>query len=378
MHCAISVGAGKNQIPLIKGLTDKGYSVVAFDINKDAPGRQFCSDFKNISTHDYEKAIRWLNGLNYKFDGIGTFSYGVAIVTRERIAKFFNLPAQIPSVIVPCNENKITLREILYKNKLSNLKEWHSPLNTEYTLSQLTHKKYIIKPLVGGSGKNIKIIPPDKVINAIGSSYLVQEFLEGNEYRIHALIQEGLIQFCAVMRRENLEGTCILARLIPVINNFNWAKQLVKKIILKLGITHAALKIDVICADRKTEIIEIDFAPAGDYFESDIAPNCFFYNLIGNYINLITGKRVCKQADSGHLLYFDYVYNLGKKPFRVAYKRILPILKEVLGEVKIKKIKREGELVNFPKNNMSAILAVLHSRDEISNAQINEIIMHNA
>ena len=46
----ISVGAGKNQIPLVQRLVERGYIVVAFDKNKSTPGKQLSHIFNTIST----------------------------------------------------------------------------------------------------------------------------------------------------------------------------------------------------------------------------------------------------------------------------------------------------------------------------------------
>ena len=122
----ISVGAGKNQIPLIQRLVERGYIVVAFDKNKNASGKQLSPIFNNISTWDYESAIQWLSSLKIKFRGALCFSYGRALVTQQKIIDFFDLEGKLGENFVNIMADKGYQRRILCELGLSTLKEFYS------------------------------------------------------------------------------------------------------------------------------------------------------------------------------------------------------------------------------------------------------------
>ena len=86
----VSVGAGKNQLPLIKRLVERGYNVISFDKNINAPGKHLSYIFNNISTCDYNNSVQWIDSLKLNVEGVLCFSYGKALVTQQKIIEHFN------------------------------------------------------------------------------------------------------------------------------------------------------------------------------------------------------------------------------------------------------------------------------------------------
>ena len=51
----LSLGAGNNQIPIIKAAVDAGYQVIAVDQNTRAPGNRYASIIIEESLRNYRK-----------------------------------------------------------------------------------------------------------------------------------------------------------------------------------------------------------------------------------------------------------------------------------------------------------------------------------
>lgn len=376
----ISVGAGRNQVPLIKNLLKRGYRVVAFDKDEHAPGRRYCTYFNNISTWDYEKAIEWLDSLCIKYEGAGCFSYGNAVVTQQKIIKHYGLPASIPSTLYEIFIDKRCLRKILKDKGLSNLKEYD--FTTVNDMDNIQYDKtYIVKDNLGGSSKNIFKIKGSELSPLIKSynlefKYIIQEYLEGDEYRVVAIIQNKKVKFYALLQRENFYDTLFVGRYTPVFDYNKSFITLVYKVIDTFELVDTLIKIDLIANNKTLEILEIDFSIPGDYFDIIIAPRCYNYNFIDNYINLILGLEVQRQQESGELYYFDYIYNIYEEICIIDYTLINKAIEGLFRENKyiLHKIKEAGEKVFYPESNLDAICAVLHNNVNMSNCEINQFI----
>lgn len=88
----ISLGAGVNQISLIKEIKDNGFECIAFDRNPDAPGFEFADYYEPISSYDYKKIINYLENNNEILSrtiGVLTRSTGMPVLSAAKIAKHF-------------------------------------------------------------------------------------------------------------------------------------------------------------------------------------------------------------------------------------------------------------------------------------------------
>ena len=371
----ISVGAGKNQLPLIKRLVERGYGVISFDKDVTAPGKQFSDVFNDISTWDYDNAILWLDSLGLSFKGVVCFSCGYALVTQMYLLEHYRLNGKIKKEYLHINTNKQLLRFYLNKFKLTKLMELsfeeyiHSDIENEKT-------KYIIKKKDGISSKNIQIanniMPSKPIIPTSNNDYIIQEYIDGIEYRIISLVKDKKAKFISVMERDNLKNTFFTGRLNPTDNYDKKIIFLIEKVIEKFELIDSALKIDVIQNENRIEILEIDFGIGGDYFETIISPSCYNYNFIDNYINLMLGLPVQEKRTLNNGLCFDYIYNIDKKEnLIVDYSKIFDIANNYFFEYNIVKIKEQRQLVRYPKSNMDAVFGIIHDRKDLSNYDVN-------
>ena len=90
----VSIGAGVNQIPLIKEAKKCGFQVIAVDMNPSAPGFYHCDLKIQESIEDYESIYIKLREMLFdgKISAIMTKSYGTAIITTAYLCEKFGLP----------------------------------------------------------------------------------------------------------------------------------------------------------------------------------------------------------------------------------------------------------------------------------------------
>ncbi len=373
----ISVGAGDNQLPLIKRLAEQGYKVIAFDKNENAPSKPYCWKFKPISTWDAEKAIIWLESLAVEFIGALCFSCGKAVETQQEIITHFNLKGRLPRSFIRLCSNKLYLRQELQRLRLSTLTEYQAREVKDYT--SLKASNYIVKECTGIASNNVFLIDKVELLAFLNNNidkncFLVQEYLTGDEFRVIAIIQNGKQRFIGALKRQNLIGTFFAGRYVPIIVE-KWAEKLLRDLIISFSIRDAVLKIDLIRKGGKTEILEINPEIPGDYFETIIAPSLYGYSFIDNYIKLFTGKEVKSLTNYPKYEYcFDYIYNLNDNPIKVDYK-IFKAQIETYFEGKnfrFLQIKKNYTFANFPRSNLDAVFGILHNDITTSHYELNK------
>ena len=370
----ISVGAGKNQVCLIKRLVERGYNVISFDKNINSPGKKLSYMFNNISTWHYGNAIQWLDSLKLNFKGALCFSYGKALISQQKIIDHYSMNCKINNSFINIMEDKSFQRKILRNFNLSTIKEYNNYCNV---IHNEEYKNFIIKDKMGGSSNNIflvenKCYDHNIVEKLFKNGYIIQEYLNGTEYRIITLVEDKEIKFISIMKRNNLQKTFFTGRLNPKSSYDKEIVLLIEKIIQKFRIIDSVLKIDVIKGENRIEILEIDFGIGGDYFETIISPKCYSYDFIDNYINLMLGLPVDEKKTLDNELCFDYIYNINKKEnLIIDYNKIFDIADKYFSEYDIVNIKEQGQLVQYPRSNMDAILGIVHNRKDLSNYDVN-------
>ncbi|MDQ0206934.1 ATP-grasp domain-containing protein [Alkalicoccobacillus murimartini] len=370
MEFVISVGAGLNQVPFIERLVKKGYKVIAFDLDQDAPGKKLCYAFKAISTWNYDEAIQWLVDLGLKYIGVGSFSYGKALVTEKKIANYFNLLGELGTDTYSINLNKNEQQKKLFEFGFNKYKSY-LPHEIE-SLEEIN--SFIVKPLVGGSSEGIQLLSKQQLLdsNIDVHEVVIEPFLEGEELRVSSIIQNGSTKATFVMKRENLKDTFCIGRQQPADEYNANINKLINRLISTFSIRNSALKLDIIATTEGLEIVEIDFGIAGDRFETHLSWDFFEYNYIDNYINLIVGKEVEQRLYStSPKVFSDHIYNLSDGFLTYHEETIHIYLRSMLDEYKLIRANNKV-LIPYPKSNMDSYLIVIHKNKNLSNLELNE------
>lgn len=182
----VSIGAGKNQIPLIKAIKELGYSIIGIDKNPLAEGFQYC-DIKVIeSIYNYHDIYLLLKE-QLVFDDIAavvTRSYGQAIKTVAYLSQQFKLP-YIDFNTVDDLIDKSSFRTIA---AIHNIPMPHGFIIHKKDLHKLNTLSFpcIIKPPKGHAKQSVMIIDSYHELCSYMKSVkqdtvLIEEYIEGDE-----------------------------------------------------------------------------------------------------------------------------------------------------------------------------------------------------
>ncbi len=114
MKTILSLGAGKEQIAGFDLAHKKDLKVVAFDMDENAPGKNFADEFYPINIRDVNKILSFLKEYNGKIDGVITFGIDVPHAVSAA-AEFLGLKCISRKLAENC-VNKLKMKEILRKN----------------------------------------------------------------------------------------------------------------------------------------------------------------------------------------------------------------------------------------------------------------------
>lgn len=281
MSYVISVGAGKNQLPIIKRLKEKGYQVLAFDRDENAIGKKYCDIYAAISTWDYEKAYEWIKTLNLSINGIVALTCSKATYTQHYLIEKLNLKNGIPTDIV-----KISLDKQQMLNKLG----LSFNISEETLLSRYSH--YMIKSKVGMASSGIKKVSSQQLIEMLeqGEINLEEDYIEpffaGEERRAIVIIENKQIKVYSIISKENYKKTVFTEKLTPIFDREEYEnfKPHIRKVLKKLELDHCVLKIDYINTNGNINILEVDFDVPGDYFETVMSHQIFGYDYLEHYL----------------------------------------------------------------------------------------------
>ena len=378
----ISVGAGINQLPLIETLSNKGYKVIGFDRDKNAPGKEICFLFNSISTWSSKEAIAWLEKMNIHFEAVGCLSCSKAVITYHEIANHFKLPGRMNVSSIKLTQNKREFRKKLISWQLTYVKEFNNVQELTHYLNHLhENKHFVVKPIHGISSFGVKKYNKNDIEQKVRNQEinfnmnLVQEHVNGREFRVIAILQQKTFKYLKLIEKENLEKSFFTARFVPLLEIPLKMMEVIQKLITHLRITDSLLKIDLIYDGKIVEILELDFEIPGDYYETYLSSYFFQQSYLDCYFEFILNKSISNNVQqTKKYLCADYLYNIEKESLNIKYKMVRNALKNVLGDFFLIETKKEGDTAFYPKSNLDNYGLVLHNRKDLSNYEVNKKI----
>ncbi len=158
MHKVLFIGCNNNQLPYLKNLSKMGFKIIGTDQNHDAPGKDFCDKFYQVSYTDQNFFIKI--GYEQKFsrnDKVFTASSQFAHLTASIFAKKFGIKypsKEIINIILDktkfykfFQKKNIPIPETKYVSSLDNLLNQLSDQSANYYLKSDFSKnpKYVYK-----------------------------------------------------------------------------------------------------------------------------------------------------------------------------------------------------------------------------------------
>jgi len=375
----LSIGAGFPQVDFIRSLKEKGHYVVSIGKGRNSKEAiELSDDFAEVNTHCEDEVISWIKNYSKKIDAVGSYSGGKAIRTLQIVNQFLNLHTEIPEELI-IGMDKFSQQELYEKHKLTTIKSWNI---REITADQDLIKdvdKFIIKPTIGRGSSGVQIIKKHKLLSDIRNCLytedtIIQEFREGKEYRVSALIQNGELKLLAPIERKSFNKTVFLGRLSYDDSHIEAIESYFMKFVGECGIKNVIFKADILVSKGNIDMIEMDIGVGGGIYYKKYLSELFKYDLNNEYINLIINEKVNKANNPAKNKFMDYIYNLSGRPIVLDLISIEKLLNQLIGAHKIIRNLLKPEEHGKFQSNADFIFSIIHENENISNFELNKII----
>ena len=295
----ICIGAGLSQVPYIRELKKRGYSVISTDKNPNSPGFLISDNYIIASTYDFENTPKLLFnkiGSLDKIKGIIAPCTGPPYRTFQKVRNFFGMSSLNFSKLNLLLD-KLEFRRYCNSFSFSHIEEFN---NRETLRSDCF--PLIKKPRLGGMGsKGIEIFfslnDYQKIYNSnkIDQSFIYEKFVDGREIAIDAIWNGTEIIFLNIgwkLFDTNLDviigstsqNDSILSSLESQIKNI--ITQFCRSTIEGPEV----LNIDMILnKDNSLHIIELEFVPSDGVI---LSKEAFGYDLVKNYISTHLNEKI--------------------------------------------------------------------------------------
>jgi len=294
----ISLGAGVNQVPLIKEIKSMGFDCLAFDRNPNAPGFEYANYYETISSYDYEEIINYLeehNKILIRTVGLLTRSTGIPVLSAAKIAKHFGfkyMDTEIAEIIIDKSRLLTKLNEIEIPSPKTFVSQGEIPKNIEFPV--------FVKPsktILSHTGMR-KCYNYSELEKAVKEACLISENGEAN-------IEEFMVGYDIVsidfVDSGEIIHICNIGELTkgePDFVGIGWytpfeeaadavaetARTFVKKLKIKQGFFQIAMKVSKDFKNAK--IYEIHGEIGGDLTSDFFLPKCFKVNIFKSHIFL--------------------------------------------------------------------------------------------
>ena len=192
----VSVGAGINQIPLIKEAKRCGFEVIAIDMNSSAPGFYYCDLKIQESIEDYESIFLKLSEMlvDGKISAIMTKSFGPAIVTTAFLCEKFGF-SFLPFLESIKFQDKKIRKKFFIQNDIAVPSAINITSRTNISKLKESIFPIIVKPIDGHAKIGINLINNHEELKKFISShsfekYIFEQFIPGDEIICAGIVHE--------------------------------------------------------------------------------------------------------------------------------------------------------------------------------------------
>ena len=196
------MGAGIYQVPLIKKAKEMGIYTIVVSIPGNYPGFALADKVYYENTVDYEKILEIAK--QEEIDGIVTAGTDVAVITIGKVCDELGLSG-ISFAAAKVASNKILMKEKYeeYGVRTARFRELHFEDSIEEKTKGLNFP--LIFKAIDSSGSRgiVRVNAPEEFESAKAivkassrtDSYIIEEFIEGEEFGAQAFVYRGKVQF---------------------------------------------------------------------------------------------------------------------------------------------------------------------------------------
>ena len=299
------LGAGKAQAAFIQFCVADGHDVYLADGDKNALSHLLLQKNVNTKLIDITNADEVLSyAKQISPDAVIAPSNDAGLIAATAVADYFGIPG--PGIFATQNSrNKYEFRKLLKATGLTSPWFLHAKKsNIEYLSAEIPSYPCVIKPVQGSGSKGVRYLGSapelksylhDSLNNSSISEYQVEEFIEGVEYSVEGMVQNGnlmILAICEKMRSPlpNLVDTRVSypPRLQP--REIEVAKDMTNKIITALKVENAPIHLEFIQSPTKGfVVVECAVRAAGFNLFNRMVPWCTGIDTLEAQLNLILG-----------------------------------------------------------------------------------------
>lgn len=380
----VSIGGGILQEKIIREINELGFESIVFDKDQNCIGSKIANIFFPISTRDYDAIIEKLKSEDLLDKTL--FAITVGTDMSYTVAKINEIVA--PYLVSPDTALKTTDKSLMRRTlfhggvKVPEFYECSCISDAKEAFDRLASKgkEVVIKPIdnMGARGvrkvqstSELEIAFSEAISNSIKGKVLVEEFIDGNELSVDALVYKGDVTITGVADRiieyppYFVETGHIMPTNLPK-EEIDLALSEFMKAIKVVGIVNGCAKGDIkISKDGEAYIGEIASRLSGGFMSTHTFPYSTGVNLMRNALLVHLGK----EPEIGSYEYKYVAVERAIIPYKGVVTRIIGV-DEALGleEVKDVIIKvKEGDLIREPKNNLDKagnVIAIGKNREE--------------
>jgi biotin carboxylase len=302
----ISIGAGKNQLPLILKSKELGLKIIAVDQNRDAVGFQH-SEIKIIqSLHNFRKIYATILKLFLPepIVGVGVRSYGKAVLTASYLAEKLNLVGTNPASVKKFYNKKL-MKAFLGKCGVT--------VPTSYTwqylrdfpkLVKTISYPCILKPVDNIAKLGIEVFHSSASLlerltqlKAKNDKFLLEEFIEGAELTVLGFAQNRKFTLVSISDKITTSFSPFLElshRLPTIQEKVKGELRLICQSIIQLTELDNSPIVAEFKVTARGEIYLMEIMPeiGGEYLADFLIPEFYSYDYFKNYVRLLLNEPV--------------------------------------------------------------------------------------
>lgn len=301
------IGGGTMQVPAIKTAKEMGLKTVVTDYNSGAEGLKLADYPMVVSTRNIDMTVMMARDFTNSHPIHGVFTVGTdALKTVAAVANALNLLG-IRYEVAEMSTNKIKMRERLKQKSIPvpNFKGIWTLKEAKDAIDELG-LPLVIKPSDNMGARGVrKISVKDELISAfydaknasVSGEVIIEEFMDGPELSIDALIYNGEVVIAGIADRTIemepyfVETGHIIPSNLPKRDIEN-ACQIIKDGIKALGIDFGAAKGDIKITNKGPKIGELAARLSGGFMSAYTFPLASGVNLIKAALKLSLGKTL--------------------------------------------------------------------------------------
>lgn len=270
MKKILILGAGIYQVPLIKTAKRMGLYTIVASIRGNYPGFELADKVYYENTTDYAKILSIAR--REKIDGIITTGTDVAVITIGRVCDTLGLTG-LCFKSAEIATDKLLMKSCYEKYGVRTARFRKISFDNENYKEDLTNLQFpVMFKSVDSSGSRgiIKVNSPDEfgsarnsVLDNTRSNYfIVEEFIEGEEFGAQAFVKDGEVQFILPHGDYVFKGDTgvPIGHFAPYNLDHSVeedAKDQLRRAIKAMGLDNCAINADFIMKDNKTYVLEI-------------------------------------------------------------------------------------------------------------------------